>query len=1088
MLTVYKASAGSGKTFRLAVEYIKHLIIDDSRYERILAVTFTNKATEEMKMRILSQLYGLAHNLPDSRGYMDVLLYDLRKLQHLPSLSGFTIDESFVAQRSEHALHRLLHNYHYFRVQTIDKFFQTVLRNLAHELDLTPNLRVELGDKEVEHQAVDSWIDRLKDNDKELNWILDYVRSSMDDNKAWNVIDSIKSFGESLLKDDYKKYADQLSEQLASDDDKFYDSYVSRLRAIARDAEKHVHDAFLQLWTAIEQHGWGETSFKGGTRGVGVYIKKLTDTPLRNIAINKTIEKCLDLDDTNGDAWVGKKASSSDRDLCLNVFRPLLIDAVKCFTLHNVRHRTAAVTLANMSKLRLLRAIQKEINESNALHDRFLLSDTQMLLHKMIDGSDTPFIFEKIGSRIDNIMIDEFQDTSRIQWQNFKVLLNECMHRGTQNLIVGDVKQSIYRWRSGDWRLLHNISQEFPERVTEKPLNINRRSSTSIIDFNNAFFSSAIDIICSELADSSCKPSDVEMLRNAYADVRQYYPEGKQRSGYVEVQLFDKEDYDDTTYSYITDTITRLIHSGVKQKDIAILVRTNKYIPLIASYCMARFRESDDEAIRQLSIVSDEAFLLGSSPAVNIIIDAIRLLLSPDDKIIRARLSMAYQQYILATHSHPTAMLTDQVLPEPYLTDMLRLRSMPLYQLCETLYSIFSISQLSQQSAFVCYFFDCLTEFLKHTVSDISEFISYWDETMCNKKVESDSGNGIRILSIHKSKGLEYAHVILPFCDWKLELASLMWCQPSEAPFNELPVIPLSSSKNNMLDTIYEPYYWEEHIQNVVDNINLLYVAFTRAKDGLFISTQAGQGEGNRGHLIEQVLQSITITNDDPAPGSTAPEAPHIAPVPEASASGISNIFTIQPTSLTINVRNSSRMPEFRESNQSREFTLTNEDTDEQQRSQYIQLGNVLHSVFANIRTADDIPAALLQMEMDGLLFGQDITAEALHSHINRSLANPQVADWFSSRWTLYNECTILAPVDPSSGIDEEASAYTEHRPDRVMTDGTQTIVVDFKLFSFKPQYRDQVRRYVDCLRRMGYPDVKGYLWLVMSDKVIEVK
>lgn len=1074
MLTVYKASAGSGKTFRLATEYIKHLIIDPNRYEHILAVTFTNKATEEMKMRILSQLYGLSHQLPGSKGYMNVILNDLRLMRNIPSLNGVSIDEALVANRSKMALHHLLHNYHYFRVQTIDKFFQTVLRNLAHELDLTPNLRVELGDKDVEHQAVDSWIDRLKENDKELNWILDYIRSSMDENKAWNVIGQIKEFGESLLKDDYKQYSQQLTECLTRDNDKFYDEYVKRLHAIVNNANKQINEAGAAIWQQITANGMDETSFKGGTRsGVGIFIKRMTEQKITELKISASAQKCIDTTDVNADNWVTKGASSAVRNFCLSVLRPLLISAMELLRNHTVTVRSATITLSNMSKLRLLRAIQQEINDSNRLHDRFLLSDTQTLLSNIIDGTDTPFVFEKIGTHIHNIMIDEFQDTSRIQWQNFKVMLNECMSHGTDNLIVGDVKQSIYRWRSGDWRLLHNISSEFTQDVMVKPLNINRRSSTTVINFNNAFFRTAIDTICDQLKDSKCRPEDIEMFSDAYSDLHQFYPDEKEEGGYVEVKLLEKDDYDTQTLNYITDTIMRLTSNGIQQRDIAILVRTNKHIPVIASHCMSVFRNSTSPNVRNLSIVSDEAFLLSSSPAVCMIVDAIRLLVSPDDAIVKARLSMTYQQHVLNIQSHPTEILSSKLLPEEYLSHTEQLLSMPLYQLCETLYSQFQLSLLTSQSAFVCYFFDCLSEFLSNTIGDIQSFLDYWDETMCSKKIESDSDDGIRILSIHKSKGLEYEHVIIPYCDWKLELASLLWCQPDTEPFNALPVIPLMNNKTSMLDTIYEPYYWEEHIQNIVDNINLLYVAFTRAKNGLYISTQAGQNDTYRGALIEKVVSKISIDN-----AHTEPMATHHDDDDDPEEH---NVFLMPSQQLTVNVRNSKAIPVFRESNKSREFTLTDDNTDEIQRLQYIKMGNILHSLFSSIRTIDDVPAAIAQFEMEGLLSDADISADSLRKHINRSMADPQKREWFSPRWTLYNECDILS-------YDSNTGEYSQHRPDRVMTDGKHTIVVDFKLYSVRQGYHDQVRRYMECLRRMGHQNVRGYLWFVMSGQVIEVE
>lgn len=1081
MLTVYKASAGSGKTFRLAVEYIKQLIIAPNNYEHTLAVTFTNKATEEMKMRILSQLYGLANHLDASKGYLNVILDDLNRQYYAKK----KIDENFIAERAGMALTRLLHNYSFFRVETIDKFFQSVLRNLARELDLSRNLRVELSAKEIEYKAVDTWIDNLKESDKELGWILDYVQSNMQEDKKWNVIGNIKTFGEQLLHDDYKAHSQQLAERLDGNDQEFYRQYTSQLRAIITDADKQINAAGTELWDLIMQHGFDEESFAQKKRGVGAFIHRMTTESISTLEPNSYVNAACDPDDSQALNWTPKKAPQSLRDLCREVLRPRFLEVMQHFRTLQCLSRSSSVTLHHLSELRMLRSIQQEIIRSNAEHDRFLLSDTQNLLSKMIDGSDSPFIFEKIGSRLHNIMIDEFQDTSRIQWQNFKVLLNDCMSHGHNNLIVGDVKQSIYRWRSGDWRLLNNISDEFIQPINTKSLTINRRSSTRVIDFNNAFFVSAAQRVYEEAA-AGCKPEDAEMLRKAYSDVAQQYPEGKATDGYVEVRLIGKEDYHDSTLTYISDTIATLIHRGVHQRDIAILVRNNKEISTIALHCSTVFRNAADEALHSVRIVSDDGFLLKASPAVCIIIDAIRLLLNPNNDIVRARLSLSYQRYVLANGSPQQQLLEIQTLPETYLSGMDHLVTLPLYQLCEQLYSLFDIAKLTHQSAYVCYFFDCLTEYINNSVGDIQGFIDHWDEHMCNKSIESDSDNGIRILTIHKSKGLEYGHVIIPYCDWQLEKSPIIWCSPTEAPFNALPVIPLNFSSKTLINSIYEASYWEEHMQNLVDNINLLYVAFTRAKQGLYISTQRGQKPSYRGWLIESVLNDVgttlasfgevTIDDDGLSYGSFT-----IGNDRHDDGGTESNVFLQSSTPLPVTVRNTQNTPEFRESNKSQEFLLTEEEEAQQQRSQYIQMGNILHALFATIHTADNIPSALLRLEMDGMLYGQDITAEALNSHINECLRNPQIADWFSDRWHLYNECTILE-------YDAANDTHIEHRPDRVMTDGRETIVVDFKLFSFKPSYRTQVQRYMELLHRMGHSNVRGYLWMIMSNKVYEIK
>lgn len=1085
MLTVYKASAGSGKTFRLAVEYIKQLIINEKNYEHTLAVTFTNKATEEMKMRILSQLYGLAHRLESSNDYMEVIVEDLSRLPFLKD----DVSEEFVAKRAQAALSRLLHDYSLFRVETIDRFFQTVLRNLARELDLAQNLRVELSAKEIEYKAVDSWIDSLRKNDIELKWIINYVEANMEEDKKWNVIDKIKSFGEQLLRDDYKAFSKQLSDCLNGNDQKFYDNYTAKLRRVISDATKEMNDAGKELWDIIVANGLDEDSFAQRKRGVGAFIRKMATEKITMLEPNTYVMAACNPDDTDAAKWTSKTAPASLKALCRDKLRPRFVAAMERFKSVIVDARSAQVTLNHMSELRMLRAIQQEINRGNAEHDRFLLADTQTLLSKMIDGSDSPFIFEKIGARLHNIMIDEFQDTSRIQWQNFKVLLAECMSKGYNNLIVGDVKQSIYRWRSGDWRLLNNISGEFSEEMNILPLTMNRRSSTRIIDFNNAFFTHAAQNVYEE-ASKGCKHEDAEMLKNAYEDVCQQYLEDKEPSGYVEVKLLDKEDYRENTLKYISDKIASLVEIGVSQKDIAVLVRNNKEIADIALHCVGCFSNSESEALRNVRIVSDEGFLLKASPAVGIIVDAIRLLINPDDEITRARLSLTFQRNVQKDDTPHQELMENIILPKAYTDDAQRLSTLPLYQLCEELFLIFNLAKLENQSAYVCCFFDCVSDFLQNTNGDLQSFIEHWDERISKKSIESDSDDGIRILTIHKSKGLEYRHVIIPFCDWQLEMGGMLWCKPATEPFNELPVIPLDYSKKSLTNTIYEPYYWEEHLQNLVDNINLLYVAFTRAKDGLYITTQAGQKEGSRGCIIQSVLpdtcnalkaievkhggdgSNVMLSDTELTYGEVT-----VAKKKEKSKDKETNVFLQRETPLAINIVTNSKQPDFRQSNKSKEFVLTDEQEAEQLNAQYIQLGNILHELFASIRTADDIPSALLDLEMQGKLYGQDITADMLREHIDNCFTNPTIASWFSDKWRIYNECTILS-------YDATSKEYSERRPDRVMMTDEETIVVDFKLYSYNSDYEDQVKQYMEFLQKMGHKNVHGYIWMILSNKI----
>ena len=374
-------------------------------------------------------------------------------------------------------------------------------------------------------------------------------------------------------------------------------------------------------------------------------------------------------------------------------------------------YQTAQLTLRHLYQLRLLDAIEKTVRTMNEEAGQFLLSDTQHLLRSLIDNSDSPFIFEKIGSRLEHIMIDEFQDTSVVQWNNFNVLLKECMsHKGSHNLIVGDVKQSIYRWRSGDWRLLNNITGEFAnpdETMHITTLDTNYRSQGNVVEFNNHFFVEAAGIECADMKDYCSEMS--EQLKTAYADVEQKYKEKNKGNGEVVVEMLPKDSEDEDMMAAIERYIDSLTADGVPLNKIAILVRKNEVIKNIASYFAT---ERPD-----LRIISDEAFQLNVSIAVRIIINALYLLTHPDEMLTQATLAKLYQQVVVEPGVSDNQLLLSgqpltSLLPEEYTANMETLAAMPLFETVENIYRIFNLSKIKGEEAYICAFYDHLADYL----------------------------------------------------------------------------------------------------------------------------------------------------------------------------------------------------------------------------------------------------------------------------------------------------------------------------------------------------------------------------------------
>ncbi len=1068
-LTVYKASAGSGKTFTLATEYIKLVVENPQSYRNILAVTFTNKATEEMKMRILSQLYGIWKQLPDSEKYLQVIC----------EKTG--LDEAFVSERAGMALSNLLHNYNYFRVETIDTFFQRVLRNLARELDLTANLRIGLNDYQVEELAVDQLIEDLKTTDVLLQWLLKYIMETISDDKSWNVIEKIKSFGKNIFKDEYKNVSSLLQQKL--EEPGFFEHYTTCLKEIRKAAEERMKDLARQFFDTLKSEGFTIDDFSYGKSGVCSLFLKLQDGIFDESIVGKRVTDSLGYPEK----WCKKTHPRKEQIYILadtslgSILRTAMEERPRQWRLY----QSADITLRHLSQLRLLDSIEKKVRELNEGANRFLLSDTQQLLHALIDGSDTPFIFEKIGTQLQHIMIDEFQDTSTVQWQNFKILLSEAMSQeGSENLIVGDVKQSIYRWRSGDWRLLNDIQTQFPSPEAQldiRTLGTNYRSQRNIIEFNNIFFRTAAQLEYMAVQDNP----EATALQRAYDDVEQTVPDELENNGLINIQLLPADDYQEKTLAGIVDIVCKLRDKGVKPSEMAILVRTNIHIPLIADHFTKHLPD--------IRIVSDEAFRLDASVAVNLLVEALHLITHPQDTLAKANIVKLYQYYVLETKVADNELLLsnrplDELLPEAYIQHFEELKSLSLYELTERLYMIFELHRLEGQSAYLCAFFDQLLNFTSENATGIDAFVSEWEEDLCSKTIQSDEINGIRLLSIHKSKGLEFAHVIIPFCDWQLEKTqgNILWCRPDEVPFDDLPIVPVDSAPKQLMGTIYEDDYQREHLQNTVDNLNLLYVAFTRASQSLFVIGKRNAPK-SRSMLIEQVLPLIVqekaeatlsgIDNENDAIRFTyGTLIPQKVKVHKDSP----NPFLQKITPVGINILTFDNPLSFRQSNRSKDFiALQDEENDELQQRQYIQMGSILHQVFSTIRTAADIDSALKRLQLEGVLYDEQVTADKVAAMLRKRLQNSRVADWFSDRWTLFNECTILTVEDGN---------IVERRPDRVMTNGKEWVVIDFKFGSPKDEYHDQVREYMALLADMGHTNIKGYLWFVYSNRIEEVR
>lgn len=1108
-LTVYRASAGSGKTFTLAVEYISLLVKDPENYQHILAVTFTNKATQEMKMRILSQLYGIANSLQSSQQYFN----KVKEKTNMP--------DAVIRNNARAALTLLIHRYNNFRILTIDAFFQQVLRNLAHELGQTANLRVDLNNEEITEKAVDQMIESLEKGQPVLQWISTYINNSIEDDNGWNIIGKIKTFGTNIFKDFYKAHEANLKEQLSNADD--FKVYETTLRKRRNDIRKTFNSKARSILNEIKN---ANLDIPSNYRS-GLY-KYLTDSAIAPLT-NKPLKAGVLKANESPQNWTSSKCAKADKQQIQILAAEVLSAQLRELIAYNNdswnEFQSIQLTLSHLSELRLLHAIADAVDNLTKDTNRFMLSNTQALLKELIADSDTPFIFERIGARLKHVMIDEFQDTSTIQWQNFQVLLANCMAQElSQNLIVGDIKQSVYRWRQGDWGILNNIEKSFAhQKIRLETLDYNYRSEKRIIDFNNAFWEQCVANTAKEVAQDDAEKAKI--VQKAYEDVAQKTHKTTE-NGFVKISLYPSKSMKEAVLEELIETIKELFNNGYggkNQSKIAILVRSKSNIQDIVNALLQSFGT-------EINIVSDEAFRLDASLSVNIIVSAMHLLTHPDDVLTRGKLVKLYNQEVLKKPLTDTDLLvsingsnnidtknidkkerrklaTEQQmaklnsqLPPEYVANRELLLGLPIVDLVDKLFMLFGLDQLEGQSSYICTLYDTLNDFLKDHTADIDDFINEWENSLSSKTIQSDEIEGIRIMTIHKSKGLEFDNVIIPFCNWEMEKKGTLWCETKNkpAPYNKLPLLPIDFSRDKLIGTVFEDDYKEEHFQNIVDNLNLLYVAFTRASKNLFVfglrqgkttldNIAKGTPPGNRSYAIELALKQVSeqlqgslLSFPDDIGSEIHFEYGTLAPETHEKEHAVAdNPFLIKPDKHIVSIATYPQAATFKQSNKSIEF-VKGEDVDPSDRTRYIKIGNVLHQLFSTIYTTADIPTRLNELEQQGIIYNDEITSAQLRTRIEDAITNPQVQEWFSKRWQLYNECTILE-------YNKDTNEMEEHRPDRVMTDGKEFVVVDFKFGKEREEYKKQVQQYMEILIRMGHKKVSGYLWYVVKNNVVEV-
>ncbi len=1091
-LKIFKASAGSGKTYRLVAEYIKLLIEDPGKYKHILAVTFTNKATTEMKVKLLNSLSSLSTGR--NNGLEQLILDE----------TNFSKNQ--IKENSGIALSQILHDYDKFSVTTIDSFFQGVLRSFAREIGSFGAFEVDLNKAEMLEEACDRMIQTV-DSDEELrDWLLMMAEEQLEDSKSWQIKRNILNFGNELSKDTFQMYVQSMEsldderlklKKLKNNLYKTRNWYESECSRIGKEGLDLISGCGLEI-----------SDFKYGSTSFPKYFESLKETNTEKFIPSVRVLDSLD----SPDSWCTLKSEKRKEILhCYdNGLNSKLKEALLFFTEYYSKYLTAKVISKNLNMLGVLSTLAFNLRELQKEKNTILLDESDKLLNVIIGTNDAPFIYENYGTYYNNFMIDEFQDTSAIQWENFKPLVMNSLSENNDNIVVGDIKQSIYRWRNSDWKLLESKLESDLNRYKIEKVNLDKnwRSFQEIVKFNNDFFNAAKDIldnsIIQEIDDlklASLNDFYSGTIKEVFSDINQEYSQNKD-GGFIKIKRLlipeNKEadfDYEEETLEKIVEEIQNIQDKGFKASDIAILVKLNNNGSKIANYLL---RKKKSQTKYNFEVVSDDSMYLGNSTSSIFLVGMIKCVVSPFDDVIKASVAFEYYtrlfpllgienvNYAYKSIDKTTSLeIVENFTPEGFIDDyfpffnegkegyLKELSSLSLIDLVNKIENDFRLNEIQEEQANIQAFNDSVFDFTKRESNNIKKFIEWWDIFGGKIKIQGNSQkDAIRILSIHKSKGLEFPFVIIPFCDWDLGFSrngDIIWCPAPEQYSNDFPILPVNVIKD-LIRTDFSGNYLNELLMHYIDNINLLYVAFTRAVEGLIVFTELKEKKSDKKPKFKDIsdLISKTIFTDDNANDNE--EQTFV--IGELR----SNLSQDLETKNGIHIKGTHGIYE-----NSSELMLLHKNyenfLDDEGAARYkkINEGKIIHDILSKTEILDDLEFAVRKVFQEGKILKDDV--DLYTQRLQTLLSSPDVMHWFEGKYKVINEATI---IDQADGFK---------RPDRVMIKDDEVIIVDYKLSSIMNNaHTKQVATYLKKVQQMGFAKVKGFLWYLDDNKIVEVK
>lgn len=1034
---IYRSSAGSGKTYTLVKEYLLIALNNPDDFRHTLAITFTNKAMQEMKSRILEYLHDFIEGKPHA------MRQDLMK--------ELNFNEQEFTQRCQMLFNNVLHKYSDFSISTIDAFFQRIIRSFTKELGLYGQYQLELDQDLVLLQAIDDLLADLKENQDLTQWIIQFAEEQLNEGKSWDIRRALMGLGQEIFKEHFVAHEKQLLN--ASEIKEFQKKLSEEIAKFNHTLEKYADHAF----TTIRENDLAPEEF---SRGLGGALSFFNNIKKGNF---KEPTDAVQEAATNIDKWVKKKCDRRDFLLSVaeNDLMPLLSDCIEFHTTNVTKYISCLAAYRFIYGLGLLSDLSKKIQNYKHERDLLFIQDATRLILQLLNESDSPFIFEKTGTFFKHYLIDEFQDTSALQWKCLMPLVYDTISSGNKSLLVGDTKQSIYRWRGGDWQLLQQQAEVDiqPQPTDIKFLKANYRSSQEVIQFNNELFKQLpqkfYDTLKDEI-DSTDQQTNylLDSLTNVYADAEQLAPEKSKADGYINISIVNDEEthWKEVVHSQLSETLNDLMERGYRLNDIALLVRKRDEASELAQHLLSF---TDEKGNSLYPVLTNEALMIGNASAVMIIINALKHLQDKEDIVALAELVYHYQKSKSSKvnfHEYRDNKELIKFLPEEFIELERSILHLSLEEMVEMIIRTFGLPGETGEAAYVQTFQDKVLDFARSEGNDIPSFLQWWEEKGRRESIQVPGGvEAINIITIHKAKGLQYPVVIIPFANWTIENNfSILWGSSEEDPVSGLH-LPLNNN-SGLGKSFFKEHYFQEKLQNVLDSINMLYVAFTRAEKELYAWIPDPQKIKNSKNNISTYLYQLIADNE-----FTLSEG----------WSEKSQLFE-----LGTKLKHDQKEQKVNEqvtikkylSYEWRDRMIIKKVTSDGTVAEQTSRGRKMHYYLSRIKQAEDL---------ENLSFFENLEDKDLLKELYEVVDHEGIKKYFTKEWKVLNEKSIL-------------SKRELYRPDRVVMQNSTAVIIDYKWGQEQKKYHKQLKNYLNLLQEMGF-SASGYLYYVDQKRVEKV-